>query len=49
MGYKIIKDKIAVATKPLYRAAIIFLLFPNLTKKVPNIDVKMQTPPIVKG
>ncbi len=33
----------------LYKAAIIFLLPPNLTKKVPKIDVIIQTAPIVSG
>ena len=33
IGYKIIKDKIAVAIKPLYKAPIIFLLEPRRNKK----------------
>ena len=32
--YKIINDKIAVATKPLYKAFIIFFDCPSFTKKV---------------
>ena len=44
-----IKDVTAETTKPLYKAFITFLLLPNLTKKVPSIDVKIQAPPIVKG
>ena len=42
-------EDIAVAMKPLYKAAIIFLDFPNLTKNVPIIDVNIQAPPIDKG
>ena len=49
MGYKIIKDKIAVATKPLYNAFIIFFDCPSFTKKVPTIDVKIQAAPILNG
>ena len=39
MGYKIIKDKIAVATNPLYKAFITFLDCPSFTKKEPIMDV----------
>ena len=27
----------------------IYQMLPNFTKKVPNIDVRIQAPPIVKG
>ena len=47
--YKTITEKIAVATKPLYKAPIIFLLEPSRTKKVPAIDVNIQEPPIANG
>ena len=46
---EIIKDVMAVTTKPLYKAAMIFLDLPNLTKNVPIIDVNMQAPPIDNG
>ena len=46
---KIIKEEIAVTIKPLYKAFITFLSFPNLTKYVPSIDVKIHPPPIVRG
>ena len=49
MGYNNINDTIAVTIKPLYRAPIIFLLFPNLTKKVPIIDAIIHPPPIANG
>ena len=42
-------DVIADTTNPLYNAFITFLLFPNLTKNVPTIDVKIHAPPIVNG
>ena len=42
-------EKIAVAMNPLYKAPIIFLLEPNLTKKVPIIEVIMHEAPIVSG
>ena len=48
-GYNNISEEIAVAIKPLYKAAIIFLLFPNLTKKVPTIDAIKQLPQIAIG
>ena len=41
--------RIAVAINPLYKAPIIFLLGPNLTKKVPAIEVRIQDPPIANG
>ena len=46
---KIIIEKIAVAINPLYKAPIIFLLGPSLTKKVPAIDVTIHDPPIASG
>ena len=49
IGNKIISELIAVITKPLYMAFIIFLSLPRVTKKVPRIDVKMQAPPIANG
>ena len=48
-GYRINSDVIAVTIKPLYKAPIIFLLFPNFTNQVPIIDVIIQAPPIAKG
>ena len=48
-GYNIAKEANADTTNPLYNAPITFLLLPNLTKKVPIIDVKIHAPPIVKG
>ena len=48
-GYIIINDVMAVTIKPLYKAPIIFLLFPNLTNQVPIIEVIIHAPPIVKG
>ena len=47
--YKMIKDVTAVTTKPLYKAAIMFLDFPSLTKYVPIIEVNIQAAPIDKG
>ena len=41
-GPVINNDVIAVTTKPLYKAPIMFLLFPNLTNQVPIIDVIMH-------
>ena len=43
------KDVTAVTIKPLYKAAMMFLDFPNLTKNVPIIEVNIQAPPIDKG
>ena len=43
------KLKTAVTTKPLYKALMIFLDFPSLTKNVPIIEVNIQAPPIDKG
>ena len=37
-------ENIAVAIKPLYKAPIIFLFEPNLTKKVPAIDYVIIIP-----
>ena len=47
--YKINNDVTAVTINPLYKAAIIFLDLPSLTKNVPMIDVNIQAPPIDKG
>ena len=38
-----------VAIRPLYSAPMIDWLAPSLTKKVPMIEVMMQTPPIASG
>ena len=48
-GYIIAKDSNADAIKPLYRAPIILLDLPNLTKKVPAIEAIKQLPPIANG
>ena len=42
-------NRIAETAKPLYKAAMMFLDFPNFTKKVPIIEVNMQAPPIDNG
>ena len=46
-GYKISKDRIAVAINPLYKAPIIFLLFPNLQTKS-LIDVIIHDPQLLQ-
>ena len=38
-----------MAIRPLYSAPMIDWLAPSLTKKVPMIEVMMQTPPIASG
>ena len=43
------RDNIAVAIKPLYKAPIMELLFPSLTKYVPIMDVITQAPHIAIG
>ena len=48
-GYKINNEVKAVTIKPLYKAPIIFLLFPNFTNQVPTIEVKIHAPPIANG
>ena len=39
----------AVTINPLYKAPIIFLLFPSFTNHVPKIEVIMHEPPMAKG
>ena len=42
-------DSTPVAIKPLYSAPMMDWLAPSLTKKVPMIEVMMQTPPMASG
>ena len=42
-------DSTPVAIRPLYSAPMMDWLAPSLTKKVPMIEVMMQTPPMASG
>ena len=42
-------ERTPVTIRPLYSAPMIDWLAPSLTKKVPTIEVMMQTPPMASG